>query len=209
MEITDIPALEAPVTDKEDRIRELVGQIRAGSPEAFEELLRLHERRVLGTAIQMGLSPADAQDACQEVFLRVFRYLPGFRIGLSFESWLWRIVVNVVYDSLRRRHSRGEVSWEGVLGDGELLQRRSTGLQISVENADLCEKLLSRMVVLTPQERMVFVLRDLQDVETKEVAKAMGISRITVRRHGASARAKLRLVLEEFSAKTRTEPEES
>ncbi len=186
---------------REEQIREtrrLVERIRSGDLEAFEGIIRLYERRILGMAIQMGLAPADAQDACQEVFLRVFRYLGGFRAGERFESWLWRIGVNVIYDSLRQRRDREEVSWEGVFRGGEGYPSGAAGLQIAVENADLCAKVLSRMEVLTPQERMVFVLRELQDLDTAEVARAMRISSITVRRHLSSGRRKLRDVLRDL-----------
>jgi RNA polymerase sigma-70 factor, ECF subfamily len=198
MVVSDAAALEA-ASEKRRETRELVERVRAGDLDAFEGIIRLHERRILGMSIQMGLSPADAQDACQEVFLRVFKYLRGFRAGRSFESWLWRIGVNVVYDMLRSRRDRGEVSWEGVLQEAEGQTVRSGGLHLTVENADLCAKLLLRMEILTRQERMVFVLRELQDLDTAEVARAMGISSITVRRHGASARLKLREALEQLS----------
>jgi len=198
MAVSDATSLEAS-SRKSREGRELVERVRSGDLEAFEGIIRLHERRILGMAVQMGLSPADAQDACQEVFLRVFRYLGGFRAGQSLEAWLWRIAVNVVYDSLRARRDRVEVSWDGVFQGGEGVMARSGGLQVTVENADLCAKLLSRMGVLTPQERMVFVLKELQDLDTREVALAMRISSITVRRHGASARQKLREVLKDLS----------
>jgi RNA polymerase sigma-70 factor, ECF subfamily len=204
MAIPDAPPLEA-APRKEGRERELVERIRSGNEQAFEELVRLHERRVLGTAVQMGLAPADAQDACQEVFLRVFRYLGGFRLGYNFEGWLWRIVVNVVYDFLKKRRDRSEISWSGVLGKEEEVADFTAGLHITVENVDLCEKLLSRMAVLTEQERMAFVLRDLQDMETADVARAMRISKVTVRRHATSARKKLRQVLSKLSKKTEGE----
>jgi RNA polymerase sigma-70 factor (ECF subfamily) len=196
--VVDTPAAET-VPEQADRTRDLIQRIREGSPEAFDQLLRLHERRVLGTAVQMGLSPADAEDACQEVFLRVFRYLAGFRIGLNFESWLWRIVVNVVYDSLRKRRDRSEIPWQSweEEKDSPVLWK---GVSIDVENADLCRKILSRLEVLTKQERMVFVLRDLQDLDTSEVARSMRISQITVRRHAAAARRKLRHILGDLSA---------
>jgi len=194
MAVSDATSLEA-ASRKSLESRELVERIRSGDLEAFEEIIRLHERRILGMSVQMGLSPSDAQDVCQEAFLRVFRYLGSFRTGQSFEAWLWRIAVNVVYDALRARRDRVEVSWDGVFRGGEGVMSRSAGLQVTVENADLCAKLLSRMEVLTPRERMVFVLKDLQDLDTVEVARAMRISSITVRRHLASGRRKLREVL--------------
>src|SRR2546425_4776644 len=112
MNVPDAPPLEISLAR---RMEGLVERIRTGDTNALEEIIRVHERRILGMSVQMGLSPADAQDACQEVFLRVFRYLSGFQPGKVFEAWLWRIAVNVIYDSLRKRRDRGEVAWEAVL----------------------------------------------------------------------------------------------
>ena len=192
MSVSDAPPLEVM---SHRGVQDLVERIRSGDSHAFEEIIRLHERRVLAMAIQMGLSPQDAQDVCQEVFLRVFRYLSGFRAGLVFEAWLCRIAVHVIYDALRKRRDRGEISWEGAFGPQGETSAQTAGLHLGVENADLCGKLLDRMQVLTPQERMVFVLRDLQDLDTLEVARALRVSPITVRRHSATARQKLKEVL--------------
>lgn len=195
MDVTDAPALEA-APSKAREVEELIERIRAGDLDAFEEIIRLYERRVLSMGIQMGLTPQDSQDAAQEVFLRVFRYLSRFQPGRSFDAWIWKIGVNVVFSSLRRRRDRGEVSWEVVVGEGEREPAQANGLQLQLENSQLCSRLLSHMGALSRQERMVFVLRELQELETAEVARAMGISTITVRRHGASARTKLRTAME-------------
>ncbi len=195
MDVTDAPALEqAPPRAR--AVEELIERIRAGELDAFEEIIRLYERRVLSMAIHMGLTPQDSQDAAQEVFLRVFRYLAKFDPGRSFEAWIWKICVHVVFNSLRRRRNRGEVSWEALLGEGGEEPAQSDGLQVQIENSQLCSRLLSHLGVLSRQERMVFVLRELQELDTAEVARAMGISAITVRRHGATARSKLRRTME-------------
>ena len=193
--ITDASVLEA-AQRRNREVQELIDRIQAGDLDAFEEIIRRHERRVLGMAIQMGLTPEDAQDAGQEVFLRVFRYLSGFQSGKNFEVWIWKIAVNVVYDQLRKRRDRGEVSWDAHLETGAEEPSRASGIQVHLENSQLCARLLQHMGALSRQERMVFVLKELQDLDTAEVARAMGISTITVRRHGASARQKLRRVIE-------------
>ena len=195
VDVIDAPALEqAPARAR--AVEEMIERIRAGELDAFEEIIRLYERRVLSMAIQMGLTPQDSQDAAQEVFLRVFRYLARFDPGRSFEAWIWKICVNVVFNSLRRRRDRGEVSWEALVGEGREEPAHSEALQVQVENSQLCSRLLSHLGVLSRQERMVFVLRELQELETADVARSMGISAITVRRHGATARGKLRRAME-------------
>jgi RNA polymerase sigma-70 factor (ECF subfamily) len=205
MAIPDVPTLELAGEEAERKgatPADLIRRALEGDAEAFEEILRRHDRRILGMAVQMGLSPPDAQDVCQEVFLRVFRYLRRFRAGENFEVWVWRIAVNVVYDTLRRRKNRAEVTWDGEFlppaGEGGV--RRVGGLEIRLQNADLCNKLLGRLGRLSPRERMVFVLKDLQELETADVARALGITGITVRRHLAAARQRLREILEELEA---------
>jgi len=193
--ITDAPALET-AESRNQQLLALVERIRSGDLSAFEEIIQRHERRILGMAIQMGLAPEDAQDACQDVFLRVFRYLAGFQADKSFEVWIWRIAVNVVYDLLRKRRDRSEISWETLLAHGGEEPSLPTGIHFHLENVDLCARLLKHLGKLSRQERMVFVLKELQDLDTAEVARAMGISSITVRRHGSSARLKLRKALE-------------
>ena len=203
MSLQEAPPLEMTLT-RGGEIESLVERARAGDAGAFEEIIRLHERRVLAISIQMGLSSADAQDVCQEVFLRAFRYLSGFRPGWVFGAWLSRIVVHVVYDFLRKRRDRGEIPWEAVLSDAGAPQASSGGLDLQVENADLVAKLLRRMESLTQQERMVFVLRDLHDLSTWVVSRTLRISPITVRRHSTSARQKLKEVLRELAGQEKT-----
>ncbi len=195
MAVTDTPVLEGAVS-RSDEIGGVIERIRAGELDAFEEIIRRYERRVLSMAIQMGLTPQDSQDVAQEVFLRVFRYLSRFQPGRSFEAWVWRIGVNVVFNFLRRRRDRGEVPWDSLPGEGGEEPSSGVGPHIAIENSQLCARLLSHLRLLSRQERMVFVLRELQDLETGEVARALGISTITVRRHSASARAKLRKAME-------------
>src|SRR5262249_26146830 len=135
----DATTIDAAIRRNQE-VLDLVERVRAGDLDAFEGIIRMHEGRILGMSVQMGLSPEDAQDVCQEVFIRVFRYLSGFQAGKNFEVWLWRIAVNTVYDTLRRRRDRGEVSWDKVLEDGGDPRRpfRAGGLQVRLENADLC-----------------------------------------------------------------------
>ncbi len=78
----------------------LVAGAKKGDAEAFAGLMRLYDRRVIAIGVQMGLSHDDALDACQDAFVKVFRYIGRFRSGESFYKWLYRIAINAVYDHL-------------------------------------------------------------------------------------------------------------
>ena len=174
----------------------LLVRSRDGDDLAFEELVRACERRVLTIAYQITGNLHDAQDVAQESFLRVYRSRDRFQDGRSFEAWLYRIVVNQARKSLARarRHRvdplderAAEVSVEGVGADPGAA---AVSASVSAATMALLEE-------LSPRLRSVFVLRDLQGMETAEVSRILGCAEATVRRHSAEARIRLRRLLEE------------
>src|SRR6476619_7456518 len=89
-----------------------VERAKAGDSAAFEELIDCYQRKVLTTAWRMLGNREDAHDAAQEVFLRVHKYLKGFRSDQDFAAWLYRIIVNVCRDHLRKRSTHQFASFE-------------------------------------------------------------------------------------------------
>ena len=83
---------------------ELIRAAQAGDRAAFEELVRAYDQGVLRLAMNMLRSPEDAHDVYQETFLRVYRNLGSFRFDSSFQTWLYRIAVNL---ALTRVSARG------------------------------------------------------------------------------------------------------
>ncbi|HKB08716.1 MAG TPA: sigma-70 family RNA polymerase sigma factor [Candidatus Polarisedimenticolia bacterium] len=171
----------------------LVTRAKSGDAEAFEGLMRLYERRVIALGIQMGLSRDEALDSCQDVFVKVFRYIRGFRTGRSFYKWLYRIAINAIYDQLRWSRPSGVTSVELIdeVQEGRLYAS-GPAPDAQAESADLARKLLGHLGCLSKQERIVFVLRDLQEMGTDEIGRILNLSQVTVRRHCMSARQKLR-----------------
>jgi RNA polymerase sigma-70 factor (ECF subfamily) len=171
----------------------LVERAKGGDPGAFDDLMGLYERRVIGIGVQMGLSVDDSLDACQETFLKVFRYIGRFRSGESFFKWLYRIAIHSIYDQMGRGRRPSTVSLDD-LNAGEFAQAADPGAAVGprLENADLARKIVAGLDCLTRRERVVFVLRDLQEIDTDRIGRILGLSRVTVRRHCMSARQKLR-----------------
>jgi len=171
----------------------LVERAKTGDADAFGGLMRLYERQIIGIGIRMGLSREDALDACQDAFVRVFRFIGRFRSGESFFRWLYRIAINTIYDRLRINRSQEVISLEEVTHDGKQeLMDGAVSMATRVENADLVTKLISELGCLTRQERIVFVFRDLHAMPTDEIGRVLSLSQVTVRRHCTSARRKLR-----------------
>jgi len=182
--------------DRDDRKDEdLVEQVLDGNQRAFEALLRRHEVRVLRVLRLLGVPPEDREDVAQEVFVRVFRFLGGFKPGKSFAGWVYRIAVNAVHDYRSRlgRRRRDEAEWmpglEDLAADSSHPERRD-------QEMDLRRQLEAALNVLSERERTVFVLRELEGLSTREVARLLGITGVTVRRHLGRARRSLQRALE-------------
>lgn len=163
-----------------------------GQARAFEELLERHEGVVLRVLRLMGIPRQDREDVAQDVFVRVFRHLNGFQRGRSFGAWVYRITMNAAHDYRARQGRRLP---EAPLEDRDPTADTGAGPERSAEQVDLRRRLLAALETLSDRERAVFVLREMEGLETKEVARSLGITSITVRRHLGRARKRLQITL--------------
>ncbi|HEY1756555.1 MAG TPA: sigma-70 family RNA polymerase sigma factor [Bryobacteraceae bacterium] len=154
----------------------------ASGGHTFEGLVAAHERMVLRVAYRLLGRLEDAQDAAQEVFLRLFRNQD--RIGADPKSWLYRVTVNVCNDHHRRRKSALE-----------LVPRSETDPAPDPERALALEErkrlVTEGLATLPERERAAVVLRDIEGLSTAEVAGILGVEEVTVRTQVFSARLKL------------------
>jgi RNA polymerase sigma-70 factor, ECF subfamily len=177
----------APGAVPEDESARLLRLARSGDTVAFERLLILHERQVLRTALRLLGSPADAQDAAQDVFLRFHKHLGRVDAARGCSSWLYRITVNVCHDLLRRRRRGATTAIEDIT-EPSAPAEAETLLVREVESRIVAEALLT----LPDKERAALVLRDIEGLPTCEVAGILGSSEATVRSQISSARLKIR-----------------
>src|SRR5579872_7495903 len=88
----------------------LIRRAQEGDRSAFDALVRLYDKNVLHLALQVVGSPEEARDLYQEAFLKVYRSIRHFRLESKFSTWLYRVVMNVCLDHLRRQKARKEVA---------------------------------------------------------------------------------------------------
>ena len=165
----------------------LLRRAREGDERAFDSLVARHGALVLSLARKVLGARQDADDVAQEVFLRLYRNLSRLDTGRPLEPWLARVTLNAARNHGARNPGRREDSLE------------SSGSERAVEPAAL-EQLQQREIALTLREaseslparqREVFVLRDLQGLDSALVAEALGISDVTVRRLSSEARKRV------------------
>ena len=173
--------------------QEALGRAQRGEHGAFDELIVRHQGRVLMTARRLLGSREDAQDAAQEVFLRLYRHLHRVDPKRPLLPLLYRMTVNVSHDMRRRRHGNSTVAVEDLAAASEALAPGN--LSARTEQKQL---LAAALETLTPKERAALVLRDLEGLSTAEVANALRSSETTVRSQISSARVKIRKFLDRY-----------
>ena len=172
-----------------------IARAKAGDLAAFEQLIECYQRKVLTTAWRLLGDQEDARDAAQEVFLRVFKYLRGFRSDQDFAAWLYRIIVNVCRDQARKRGYRDQfTSFEAEQEIGSFAAMASTQDVEAAAIQSQQQAMIARALdTLSGKERAAIVMRDIEGLTTQEVARVLGSSQSTVRAQISSARAKIKV----------------
>lgn len=193
----------SPVVPVEDPEGVLLAALRAGDPAAFETLVRAHGPRLLAVARRFVGSEWEAQDVVQEAFLSAFRSLDGFLGAARLGTWLHRITVNAALMRLRAHRSRPEEPIEPLLprflADGRLAARprewpdSAETLAARREVRDLVRRSIDR---LPDGYRAVLLLRDIEELDTAEAARLLGLTESTVKVRLHRARLALRGLLE-------------
>jgi RNA polymerase sigma-70 factor (ECF subfamily) len=177
-----------------EAVVELLRRSKAGDLAAFERMIALHERRIARTAWRLLRRPEDVQDAAQEVYLRFYKSLRGFDERRELAPWLYRITVNVCRDFNRRGGKDPMLSLDAPAADGARIEAVEPGASPYERAAQRQEQLLiaEALRALPEKERAAIVLRDLEGLSTREVAKVLGSTETTVRSQICRARLKLR-----------------
>jgi RNA polymerase sigma-70 factor (ECF subfamily) len=167
-----------------DSDNSLIARCLGGDDAAWEELVRQYSRQIYGLCYRFTGSGQVAQDLTQEVYLRVFRTLKTFRAAEgSFSTWLTRVTRNLLIDHYRRtRQDRATDSIEEQL---PMLEDSSPAASIradhTVAGREASEILQATLRKLSPDLREAVILRDLQEMEYREIAHALGIPEGTVK----------------------------
>ena len=176
---------------------QLVEQCMSGNEAAWEELVRLHTRRVYAVCYRFTGTSEEARDLTQEVFLRVFKTLKSFRAGEgSFAVWLNRLTRNLLIDHYRRtRHDRQTDSLDDQLTQIEettAVTSRTDSMLAGREAGEMIQAALQR---LSPELRETVILRDVEELDYREIAQVLNVPEGTVKSRLNRGRAELARVL--------------
>jgi RNA polymerase sigma-70 factor (ECF subfamily) len=182
----------------ESRLTETIERSRNGDHQAFRKLVKQHQAPAYALAMHFLHDTDEAQDVVQESFLRVWQHLDSFRPDHSFAAWLNRIVTHCCLDHLKAARRRHIASFNGEPGN----QMENIPNPVSVGSESRNGQLLGiiyRLVARLPRrQRIVFTLRDLQDLSIEEVATVTGLSAGSVKSNLHHARRKIRQQLQPY-----------
>jgi RNA polymerase sigma-70 factor (ECF subfamily) len=180
----------------------LVAAAKSGDISAFETLVGRYERKIFRLTQNITQNREDAEDAMQEAFLKAFEHLGEFQGNSRFYTWLVRIAVNQALMKLRKRRPN-VVSLDEEVDTGEDMLPREVedwgpSPEERYEQTELSGILNTVIGELDPSFRVVFQLRDIEELSTEETAEALGLSVPAVKSRLLRARLKLRQKLNQF-----------
>jgi RNA polymerase sigma-70 factor (ECF subfamily) len=183
----------------------LLALAQAGSNEAFDRLVELHQDRIYGLLLRLTGSVEEAEDLAQECFLRACRALNQFQGGAAFYTWLYRIALNLVRSGRRAGQKRrekeipiaalaaGSDRYEepGTAAEGIELAAVQSGPEELAERQEMVRNVQQALDELSVEHREVVVLRDVEGLDYEEIAALVGASREAVKSRLHRARGEL------------------
>ena len=175
--------------DRDDN--ELWASWRGGDAVAFEGIVRRHTPRLLAVATRLMRDGSEADEVVQEAFIAAWRGASGFDGRAKLGTWLHRITINGALGRLRRGQKRREVSLEQAFApgdDGAPLDPPDASAALAAAHEEIASTVWLAIDSLEVEHRTVLVLRDIEELSSKEVALALGISDASVRQRLHRAR---------------------
>lgn len=170
--------------------RELVGRARQGDADAFRQLFERYHRRAYALALGVVKSPDDALDVVQDAFIKAHKHLEKFEGQSSFYTWLYRIVMNLAIDHIRKQKRARHVDFDDAIGrdadaspvgDDALMPRilgQNPGK--SLIRKEIRDQIEAALELLSENHRAVLVMRELEGLSYEEMAQVMQCSKGTI-----------------------------
>ena len=177
---------------------ELLERIRNGATDDFAEIVRRHQSRVFAILHRYERDAHKVEDLAQETFVKAWRALEQFDGRAPFAHWLSRVATRVALDHLRREKRRQDEIGLPEVGDDALDWLRSDDEKNELDARSAAELLDLAMRELSPLDRVVITMQEIEGRSVKEICAATGASGVAVRVRALRARGKLRRVLEKL-----------
>jgi RNA polymerase sigma-70 factor (ECF subfamily) len=191
--------------NSDDSDESLMLRYRDGDVRAFEVLVGRHRMPVYNFILRFVRDPAQAEDVTQETFLRLIKGADAYERQAKFTTWLYTIARNLCVDASRRGKHRKAASLDAPLGDDEgsvslldLVPDGAAGVDRQAQSRELAVRIRDAIEALPDEQREIFLLREVADLQFNEIANVVGCPENTVKSRMRYALEKLREALEEY-----------
>ena len=180
---------------------DLVKRCQAGDTEAFDELVTRYRTRIFGMIYNMVHSEQDAWDLAQDSFVKAWKSIKRFRGHSSFYTWIYRIVMNVTIDWLRKKQVKGGSEFDDAIHLKEIdpasktLPKADALPYEKMEQSEIRGRIDNAIAQLSPEHRAVILMKEIEDMQYHEIAETLGCSIGTVMSRLFYARKKLQNLL--------------
>ncbi len=196
--------IETPPAQTEVSEIELVKRCQRGEAKAFDELVTRYRTRIFGMIYNMVHNEQDAWDLAQDSFLKAWKSIGRFRGKSSFYTWIYRIVMNVTIDHMRKKQIKGGgAEFDDRIQLKEIEPAAKTAPKADelpferMERGELRQKIDNAIAQLTPEHRAVILMKETEDMQYHEIAEALGCSIGTVMSRLFYARKRLQNLLKD------------
>lgn len=157
---------------------EIIKRCQQGDMADFKELVSRYQQKIMWVAYQMIGNYEEARDISQEAFIRVYRALSQFKLTSNFYTWLYRIVVNLCIDFLRKqKHASKVISFDDVMD----VKSSDISIDKYFEKKELVEEVKLVLQELPPMYKIIIILRDIEGFSCKEIENIVDCNHNTVR----------------------------
>lgn len=167
----------------------LIAAAKGGNAAAFEQLMAAYEKRIYCLCVRMLGSTHDGEDCAQEAMLRIWQKLPQYRGDAAFSTWVYRVTSSLCMDALRRR--KDAQSLEQMQEDGFDAKDDAPTPEQAQQTQEIKAAIAGAVQGVPEGMRSVFLLRDVHGLSEADTAKALGLSKGTVKSRLARARGRI------------------
>ena len=189
---------------RDDSDESLMLRYREGDVRAFEVLVTRHRKPIYNFILRFVRDAAQAEDVMQETFLRLIKGADNYEKQAKFTTWMYTIARNLCVDAARRGKHRKAASLDAPIGEDEgatlldMVSDGAVGADGKAIQRELAIRMKQAIESLPDEQREIFLLREVSDLQFNEIAQVVGVSENTVKSRMRYALEKLREALEEY-----------
>jgi len=174
----------------QEKWQEIIPRIIKGDQTAFRELVRFYQHQAFTLTFRILGDEDEAKDAVQEGFIKIWQHIGTYHPGNKFSSWMNRIMSNCAIDRYRKIRQMKEVKMENY---SEIIEKIvDSGPDLKMDNKEIAQIIRLMASALPEKQRLVFILRDIQGMDSSEVQEVLGLSDTTVKSNLHHARRSIR-----------------